>query len=100
MNKKNNQTRPSVRNHQRGFFTLIELLVVIAIIAILAGMAARPEPGQAGRPADPMRQQPQTDARRPAGIFQHVQGCHPAARLPILLLGTSAAQNGVLRQRL
>ena len=38
MNKNNHQTRPSVRNHQRGFFTLIELLVVIAIIAILAGM--------------------------------------------------------------
>ena len=62
--------------------------------------AAGAEQSQAVRPADPVRQQPQTDARRPAGIFQHVQGCHSAQRLQLLLLGTSAVQNGMLRQRL
>ena len=47
---------------RRRGFTLIELLVVIAIIAVLIALLAAGRPGRPrGRPALPVRQQPQAD---------------------------------------
>ena len=52
-----------------GGFTLIELLVVIAIISVLIALLLPGGPvGPRGRPAGPVRQQPDADRDRPAEL--------------------------------